>query len=911
MSSDRSSDPGRTDPGRSEPAALVVVAARRSTIVSLVDVLRDWSSIGLIGPVHAVDVDSMRPGELLVPCTVVAAGANRGAVLQEEAASRESADMSSDTVRLCALTEITDTVSSVSDDEALSLLETVRTALPGVEIVPLHLIGIALHGATPTQELGWLGWHNVVIAPENSLAPTQGVSPIVSGTNDPVRVTHFAAAVCSLGGLWAAEPSGPLDARPIAPGRAMVAARSFTRHLSAAAVESELLTRLADVGQGYPVPLFEGASAWVIEDEVAAVTDMAEALLTKHADLFARPREMPRPTPPKRIGAIDALKMLFTFLGQAIRNAPKAFLNRAISDASARTAALVGGAVFGKGEAAYAVVVHGVRADGLPASWADIDEALEVAAAHVVGRPAVHRSDADLSTLWKDFVGGGLTLLDAGARSPEMPPRMTGSRRGIVTTATRVAPDPAECFAPAQGVAPYLRDPEVSSYDPVAARALHDQLATLGERQPHILGQVSSAKTDLQHWFRDRERSYTGRVGLRLMQAVAGVRDEITSYSAALRAAQSASEVPSQIEQQQRGLASKLKLACVLALLAFLAVGVITALGSPGWRFLVAMTVAIAAVWLAASLAMFIRGQRDLFTLLHRRRELTGQVEILRQHLADALEDMRRLSRAYRQYLDWAKAFGRFVQAPLGRPSAQADSEFLIGSGFPRNHRFGAARPDDVVLDETAAMMKRDMFGVGWASEAWQAFIADVPREMGKDAFRLREDSDLLFVDPGVARDSLLSAWADTVVKREDWLGATETLRERVDGLLGGPDAGFAPQLLADVDTRAADGTVESISYASFINRLDSEVAPSGPQQRFDRAIFADHAQGAEPWRVAEHLATSSSAHLGRTLVVTQLSRGFNPYDLSLGPQRSPTEPEPSGTPATSTPRQQPHRPVM
>ena len=36
-----------------------------------------------------------------------------------------------------------------------------------------------------TDDIGWLGWHNVAIAPENSLAPTQGASPIVYNATDP------------------------------------------------------------------------------------------------------------------------------------------------------------------------------------------------------------------------------------------------------------------------------------------------------------------------------------------------------------------------------------------------------------------------------------------------------------------------------------------------------------------------------------------------------------------------------------------------------------------------------------------------------------------------------------------------------------------------------------------------------
>lgn len=889
---------------------LVILAARRSTAVQLVDVLRDWSALGLIGPVHLVDMDSVRPGELLVPATVLEAGRVRAVILQEECASRSRTDL----VRLVGLTEVARTVAGIHADEALGLLNSVRSSLPAVEIVPVHLIGLALQAAQPREDMGWLGWHNVVIAPENSAAPTQGASPIVYSATDPVRLTHYTAAICSLAGLWAAEPSGPMDKRPIAPGRSLVAARTFTRHLSAEAVETELLGRLASVEHGYPVPIFEGNAAWVVPDELGAANDMAEALLTKHAYVLPRARQVPARTPPKKIGAIAALRMLFAFLWQAMRNAPRAFLDAAIRKVSASTASFVGGAVFGGGDPEYTVVVNGIRADGTPASWPEIDEALETSASRA-GVTVSALSHADLSALWRDYVGAGLTLLDAGKRSAELLPRMDGARRGIVTTAGRVAPDPSETFSPPEAVAAYIKDHSVAPYDVLAARALDAQLASIGEQYPHEAGQVNHARTQLKEWFGERERSYTGRVGLRLARAVTDTRQEIARLAQTLRSAQEASDIPSGIEEQQRSLARKLKLIFLGALVAIVVAVVLHVFEFFGLWVLMGILVAVVVSWLISSLMTFISGQRDLFALLHQRRELAGQIELLRQHLIEAMDDMRRLSRTYRQYLDWTKAFGRFVQAPLGTPVRKADSELLLGSGLPRNHRFGAARPEELVLDETAARMKKDLFNVGWASTAWEAFLEDVPQEIGPHAFRIREDPDLLWADPGVSRTSLLTAWADRVAEREDWKGATEGLSTRVGELLAGPNADLTPRLLANVQSRSAyTGKVESVTYENFVNRLDSHAALTGGHQTFDRAMFADTAQSSEPWVVSESVLKSSSANLGRTLVVTQFSQGFSSYDMRVNDAQDTADhsPEPSAEQSAAiVPGDQPYRPTI
>jgi hypothetical protein len=887
------------------PCDLTILAARRTTAVQLLDVLRDWSTLGLIGPLHLVDMDAVRPGELLVPATVLDGGRTSPVVLQDECAGRSRTDL----VRIVAITEVGKTFAGIQDGEALALLNTVRSSLPAVEVVPLHLIGLALQAAQVAEDVAWLGWHNVVLAPENSLAPGQGASPIVYNATDPVRLTHLAAAVCSLGGLWAAQPSGPLDKRSLAPGRSLVAARTFTRHLSAEAVETELLSRLASVEYGYPVPTFEGNAVWVVADELGAASDMAEALLTKHAYVLPRVRRAPPRTPAKRIGALEALRMLFAFMWQALRNAPRAFLDAAIRKVSASTAAFVGGAVFGSGDTEYAVIVNGVRADGTPASWPEIDEALEASAART-GVVINALSNTDLSALWRDYVGGGLTLLDAGKRSAELPPRTDGGRRGIVTTAGRVAPDPTETFTAPEGVTAYVKDHTVSASDVLAARALDTRLAHVVEQYPHEAGQVHAARAALKEWFGERERSYTGRVGFRLARGISETRDEIGRLTQMLQSAQQASDVPSEIEQQQRSLALKLRLVFAGALLVAVVTLVAYKLGVLSVLPLIGILAAVLVGWLATSLIVFIRGQRDLFALLHMRRELAGQIELLRQHLTEAIDDMRRLSRAYRQYLDWTKAFGRFVQAPLGNPVRKADNEPLLGSGFPRNHRFGSARPEEPMLDEAAAQMKKDLFSVGWTSNAWEAFLDDVPREIGQDAFRIREDADLLWSDPGVSRTSLLTTWSNRVSERLEWRGATDRLSSRVRELLAGSDADLAPQLLANVQTRSgSSGSTESVTYDNFMNRLDSEATMTAPHQSFDRAMFADTTQNSEPWQVAETVLTSSSADLGRTIVVTQLSQGFNSYDMRNG---SPEPADPLvGQPLVAEPATSPLRPVI
>lgn len=180
--------------------------------------------------------------------------------------------------------------------------------------------------------------------------------------------------------------------------------------------------------------------------------------------------------------------------------------------------------------------------------------------------------------------------------------------------------------------------------------------------------------------------------------------------------------------------------------------------------------------------------------------------------------------------------------------------------------------------------LKRDLFTVGWTSQFWDLFVADVPLELGNDAFRVREDSELLWSDPGVASHSVLTAWSEAVAARGVREGAAPELRARVSELLSGGDSEMTSQLLAQVEARSfGTGDIESLDYASFMSGLDSGQRVGGPPQAFDRQMFAATPQASEPWKVAETWTGQPSRQLSRTVVVTQLSSGFFAYDLTIG----------------------------
>jgi len=882
---------------RDRRSELVVVAAKAAEYVGIRDVLQDWSALGLIEQVTLVNIDSLASDDVRIPCMVLSRGDARPALLQDELAARERTALA----RVVALSQIATAVSGLSDQEALGLVAQVSAALPTVNVARIHLVGMTTprDGVVPAlDELAWLGWHNVVVAPENAQSPTSGVSPIVMDEASPLSTLQLAGCLSSLTGLWSRQPSAALDDIPVAPGHSLVAARSFTRHLSAEAVESELIGRLADVTGGYPVPRVDGTSAEVIDDEVGAVTSMAQALERKHQYVFAGARAEPQLAPRKNIRAGELLKMFFSFLWHALRNAPRAFVDRVVYDVSRGTAAAVNRAVFGSSDPAFKVVVNGIGPDGKPASWEDFDAALaQLDARAEGGRDVIQHAAADLSPLWRDFLSAGMTLLDAGTRSAELAPQMKGSKRAVIVDPARVAPDPTIEFEISGEVAPYINRSAVAPHDIVAARDVYQQLDEVPERAPHLIGNAAKAKQALQAFFYERERTFTGRFGYRIFQDLDRCRKELAQYDGEIRRLQSATEANEAIYEQQRRLARRLKVILVVALAVLLAATLLTVLGVIGLVVMGIVAVVVLLGWLVTSVTAFVRGQTTLFALLHQRQQSADHEAILRQNTAAARDDLRRLGRAYRQYLDWARAFGTFVQAPLGRPAALAGWDLLLGTGFPRNHRFGSAKPEESVVEQSAARLRGELFNVGWMNEAWGRFLGDLP-DIGSDGYRLGENRDLLFSDPQISRDSLLTRWSTAVAQRH-WSGGPQALRKDVETALHTTARELMPMLLANVETRSQNGEVTRTGLSEFFSGLDELGSDTG--HMFVRSMFSATTESAEPWRVAQTIQDSSAQDFSQMIVVTQLSRGFSPRDLSrtsaldgraIGREATPTGPD-------------------
>ena len=863
---------------------VVVVAARRATTVRILDVLRNWSSLGLVEPLYVVDLDALRPDQIGIPALRLEGGEVRAERLQESLASAAAPQR----FRLMTLGEMEADFLHPTEAECVQLIDVLRNALPTTPLVAMNVIGWALKGAPLPDRFTVVGWHNVVISPETSLSPAQGSAPLEYDASDPVRLTHLAAAVCTLGGLWTGDRRAPFDDRPAPAGESLVAVRTFTRHLSTAQVQGQLVERVMDVSRSYPVPLVDGTSAWVIEDEDGAVREMADLLLEQHPEVLPRVRQEPPRHPQEQIGALQAIRMFFAFLGQALRNLPTAFVQGLIRDVSARTARAVNAAVFGGSDSNYSVVVNGYTADGTPASLAQMESVLDQAAPS--RERGTLRGHLNHSSFWRDFVGAALTLLDAGNRSSELPPPTQGARRGVVQHSRRVAISAAEQFRPPEDVAPHVGGTTVATGDVLGAHLLGRRLADLQTRQPHLGGAVSSTLDSLRAWRDEHESTFVGRVGSRLGHSVDRLRKEIERIVTERRQITENSQVPASIEDTQRGLGRRLKIILFVAVLLVVAAVAVGALGLLAWWICAVVIISSVLGWFVGSVLTFTKGQAALFALLHQREEAANRLELLDAHLTEALEDLRRLTRVYRQYVDWAQALGTFVTRPMGTYEEAAHDSVIIGSHLPRNHRFGNARPDSEVLDDVSTELRRDLHQVAWLSEAWKAFMDEVPRSLGTDRLRITEDPDLVWSDPGVAESSVLSAWSAAVSSRTSWDGMREKVEEQV--LRASTRADLAGRVMAHVETRDRDtGRLTSLDYDAFMAGLDQPIAQPDVQ-RLGNQIFGPSAAMAEPWRIQATIPYTNDTPQGRLLLVTQVSDAFAPHDLVRARASAPAEPE-------------------
>lgn len=889
---------------------LVVGPASGVTGPGVLDLLRDWSAAGLVGDfVWVEDVDLADGTDLQVPAWVVRRGTAARRPLIEHLADQTALDA----VRLVVLSApgVDD---AVSDPQAAATLFTRLTqGFDGT--VAIHLLAPRQGMGRWRADVGWYGWHNLVLAPEEAWHPRAFREILGAATPDVDVVGHVATGLATVAGLWRELPVSPVDdRRPPASGAVRVI-RVFVRRVEAAEVEYALRVELADVSAGLPRPRANRTERVpAVADDAAAARAMADAVVRKHPELFAVSRVQPAPAPVQNIDWRQAVSMMLAFLVAALRRAPRQWAEGVVARASGGAARRLQGAIFGTGSA-YSVVVNGRDGRGRLAS---VDQLLT--GVHEV-QESLQRNGvpADLSApstaaFWRDFVLGGLTLGDGEQHAADLPPASAGGRPAVVLAPAAIAPVEGAPFAVRGRVAQRVSNQPVEAYDILSLRRLRADLSQLVEDDPAVAVEAGLERDRLEAAVAAVRHSYAGRVGESLSRQIMDAQRDIGRFQAQLEQAAQAGELGQQERLNQGRLARQQIGMLSVLLLVLVVIIVLSTQHLLSWKAAVPLAIVSCGVWLVAATVAFVRAQAELFRLLHRRRELDDETQAALANLQAATRELYTGALLYRQYARWAPVLGAFLASPMGPVPPRAEDGRPLDGPLPRTFGLGHAVVDPAGTSRVVDRLAADLFPTGWLGRQWELLLADAPRRLGAAGLAIAEDPALLYADPVDRTDSPLEQWRCRL--REDGTGAGqgEAFWGLVQqGLRHIPTAEMTGALLDRVEIvgQEAHGLGPEVSGGTFVDGLLA-VATGPRAQSFDVDLFTPSALGRGAQRVEETVVLTAGRStvegadgndavtfrqcgegqgLGQFLAVLQLGAGVPAAELTLAGERAEETP--------------------
>lgn len=855
-------------------------------------VLTDLSAAGLVDPFLWVrDPSDNVPPQVL---TQVAAGRSTQVNWQQIVTTQRI-----DVLRVCVVVPLLGVDAPLRVTQERFTADLFASSSGGARVVRIRmLLARPGQGSPDGARIAVDGWHNIVVAPEDRRGPGFGHIQLPPETS-PAQIGRFAApVVAAVTGLWSSLGHTPLDNAQVLPGEVVRLARSFYRKLETGQAESLVRQALLSQDGTLPLPTDARAPAVYVNDVPTATMGMADSLWRKHASVLRGPRLNYQATPAAtKIGLGTALKMFFGFMWAAIKNAPSAWVAALVDSVSSGVAATVNKAVFGGSGSAYEVVVNGRTARGDRASWSDIGSASHQLSGLLAGQPDAgqHVARVDLSGLWQDYSRAALTLADAGARTPELPPVQVGVNRGVVGRAAEVMPGPTERFRDIPGVvAASVVVDSVDATDRLGIIRLRNQLVEL-ERDPDTGLQARATLNALETWQRRHASSFGTAVGRRLADAFAGVYGEVQQLLGKLQAA---AQLPPPPEGRTTNVARWIQVA-LLVMVLVTAVSVYLGVEHVlKWWWVAAIIVTVYAVCLILCVRAFIKSQQELFHLLNKHQAVVDERRVDEENLRTGLRDLHRLAHAYGEYLAWSRALGAFLAAPLGRDRHRSNETLRVGWGLPLSTAVGYAAPAETDVVTTVDYLRRDLFHLGWLTRAWeQLVLAATP--MGRGGHESGVDASPLWVEPGTGSGSVLDRWSHALFAGSvTATGADVTWQQALGTLTGSMN-----QLVGTLVSRVEQPGTGAVAPAEFLCQIDGPPMPRGAD-RFDPALLTDMAATGGSATVQDDIRSRSSDGVGIICASTQFSDAIPVDYLRLGPAQAtpqwsgvvPQAPGPSGS---------------
>lgn len=828
--------------------------------------LTDLSAAGLLEPFHWV----RSPLEGAPPASLVrvTAGEHSDVTIQQIVSAHAI-----DITRVCVVVPLTGPDTALTLEQERFTTDLLAATIGGRHTVRVRCL-LALPDEVPAESAHAAveGWHNIVISPEDGRGPELGHIQLPPALSAAQLGRHGAPVVAALLGLWSNIGHRPLDEAPVPPGQVVRLARSYYRKVETADAEAELRQQLLTQDGRLPLPVDQRSPVQYVHDVSLANATMADQLWRKHAAVLKGPRREPERHTVEQIGAWKALKMFFSFLGAAIKNAPTAWYQRMVDSVSSGIAAGVNRAVFGQ-NSAFEVVVNGRTPRGDRAGWADIADATGQLASALSGDGDgyAHNDRVDLSALWQDYARSAMTLADAGVRSSDLPPVQIGANRGIVAQASEIVPGPGQRFTEIPGViAASVEHDSVDSTDPLGIGTLRHKLGDL-ERTPEHGLQARTTLNALDAWQRRHGPSFGVAVGRRLADAFTSVYGEVRDLLGKLQVAPEAPAEPG----RNNALARWIQITVVLLVIATAALGFLAYRDLLKWWWAVLAGVVLYLLGFGLCCRAFWRSQQELFQLLNRRRSILGQREVDEQNLRTALRDLRRLSQAYGEYLCWSRALGAYLAAPLGPNRIESDAVLRLSWGLPMSTAVGYAAPAASDIEATVSYLRRDLFGQGWLTAGWEALVLGAdPAVPGTR--EVVADNAAVWTQPGRGSRSLLDEWSSELFAGQRTATGADVAWERARQALRGSMAQLADALINHVEVPGS----APMDRQHFLAGID---APSAGAAALDRSLLTDHATTYGAGKVVDDVRTAVPDGIGLICVATQISDGLEPDSLKAG----------------------------
>lgn len=859
-------------------SSLTVFLAPPGAAEGIRDVLQDFSAVGLVDPFLWLQDDGGPIGEAVH----IAGGRQSGTTVQTILTERAY-----DRVRLAVIVPLIAGSSTVPISTERSLGELLSSSSGVAQVIRLRLIVVRPGGPESLQPTVIEGTHNLLIAPEDSLGPGRG-HILLNPSTDPIDIGRYAApVVAGVVGLWTGSGHAPFDDTAVLPGESIRMVRSFYRRLDTAEMECGLRNRVFDLQSGLPLPRVNGSTVVYADESLLATQNMANALWSKHHGVLKGPRVSAGTVTDEKIGASRAIKMLLSFLGAALRNAPGQWYAVAVNRVSSATAGAVHGAVYGRVPSAYSVVVNGVTAEGIPANWEQVGLASNQISDVLLDVDAnrSHEVRYDLSDLWRDYAAGALTLCDAGDRAQGLPPIQIGASRGVLRSTADAVASEHDAFRVPDSVAPMVETRSVAASDPLGIEDLQRKLLE-AERDAGVGHDARQTLGELSRWRARAQRSYGAQVGGTLALALGSARAEAADLLRRIEAAGDIDAIDGAATAKQKRLALWMKVFAGV----FLAVLVIAAAltGTKVISFTTGAVIAAVALvsWAVATVWTFMIGQRELFRELNRRRAGVSAVEAAKTNLEAALRDLSRLTEAYGQYLSWSTALAAVLREPFGPDRPEEERRARIDSGLPLNTRLGIARPEESLMSDAALQIRRGLFGAGWLTGPWEGALGGAGEALGPLGHDLRGNPNAMFTQQGKGSGSGLDRWSARIAAGEITLHGSDKLWQNAIGHLDGPGNALSSTLLDRVEV-PSEGTPQVSSLTEFMAGVDSGRNPFGIQ-RFDEVLLTDEARSAGRATVAESSGEPVRTRLGQIAVLTQVSQGLQVYEFVFGDQTEP-----------------------